>query len=153
MKEQEKTEITEEGIKETIHALFEAFRPADRNLPYLGYRLNDARKILSMFYDKYFSKMEGTAFSHDKSQYVSGKIIQSIKDDVNYELQETYDIEKYPQMKEYEGQSAYWCPKTIKDTSDAINIFLSHLLSFGKPTDDTEQAIGGSNGYHEEVTA
>lgn len=85
-------------------------------------------EMLETLFDNYFTKIEGHSCSHDKSAYVVNKMLRSLKTKENYQLQETYDIVKYPQMKNHEGEIAYWCPKTVSDTAQAI-AFVESVLT------------------------
>ena len=93
-------------------------------------------EILETLFDNYFRKFEGFSCSHDKSSFVVRMIMKSFDTGENYSLSETNDIEKYPQMKKYEGQVAYWCPNTIKDTDEAISLVEAVLsLNFERLVD------------------
>ena len=68
------------------------------------------------FFDNYFEKNEGHSFSHDKTSHVISMIKQSIKSGKNLELYSEYDFGK--------GLvEAYWTPKTLKTTKEAIDKF------------------------------
>lgn len=64
-------------------------------------------EILELLFDNYFRKVEGFSCSHDKSVYTVDTILKALKDNKVYSLSETYDINRYPQMKKYEGEIAY----------------------------------------------
>lgn len=68
------------------------------------------------FFDKYFEKTEGHSCSHDKTSHVISMIKQSIKSGKDLELYSEYDFGK--------GLvEAYWTPKTLKTTKQAIDKF------------------------------
>lgn len=68
------------------------------------------------FFDKYFEKNEGHSCSHDKTSHVISMIKQSIKSGEDLDLYSEYDFGK--------GLvEAYWSPKTLRTTKQAIEKF------------------------------
>lgn len=100
---------------------------------------NSNTEMLELLFDNYFRKVEGFSCSHDKSVYTVSTILKALKDNKVYSLSETYDINKYPQMKKYEGEVAYWCPTTIKDTQEAIEIAEAVLTLNFRFVDEKEE--------------
>lgn len=97
-------------------------------------------EMLELLFDNYFRKVEGFACSHDKSVYTVANILKALENNKTYSLSEFYDIEKYPQMKQYEGEIAYWCPKTLSNTDEAIRVAHSVLsLDFEIPEKDSRE--------------
>lgn len=101
-------------------------------------------EMLELLFDNYFRKVEGFSCSHDKSVHTVNTILKALKDNKVYPLSETYDINKYPQMKEYEGEVAYWCPATIKDTQEAIEIAEAVLTLNFRFVDEKEEKEKGT---------
>jgi hypothetical protein len=117
----------EKGLKDVINALI-----SNSNFDEYDYYkevLLDSKETMELFFDNYFRNVESWVYSHDKAAYTVARIIKAIESKNNLSLQETYDIAKDPQMKKYEGEIAYWCPKTLKDTDEAIDIYYG-VLSF-----------------------
>lgn len=88
--------------------------------------------ILKTFFEEYFRKTEGSACCCDKANYVLGAIKIMIQQKKNVILQQTY--------REYQDNGGnigsiteldkicYWCPKTIKDSKEAIELFYKHTI-------------------------
>ena len=114
-------------FKEVIDSILE--KMPKRNYNNFTYSLVESKEIMRLFFSRYFFLTEGSGMSSDKASYVSNRIIKGLKEDVILTLQEVYDIKKYPQMEKYEGEIAYWCPKNIKNTKEALDIFVNHILN------------------------
>ena len=88
--------------------------------------------ILKTFFEEYFRKTEGSACCCDKANYVLGAIKIMIQQKKNVILQQTY--------REYQDNGGnigsiteldkicYWCPKTIKDSKEAIELFYKYTI-------------------------
>lgn len=119
-----KKEIKSEDFQQLFSALVSQtdIREYHKNL------LTNHIEILESLFDSYFRKFEGFSCSHDKSAFIVSRMMKSLKTGEVYPLIETYDIEKYQQMKDYEDEIAYWCPTSIKDTDEAIS-FVENILN------------------------
>lgn len=127
-------EMSDEDIKKGINAIFDAFgkEPMEKYW-YENKVLTNNKEMIKTFFKSYISKVEGRSCSSDKASYIVSGIFKALEEKKNLSLQQTYDVEKYPQMKKYEGEIAYWCPKTIKDTDEAMALLLDCLnLNFEK---------------------
>ena len=71
---------------------------------------------LEHFFDIYFDKYEGMSCSGDKTAFTIKSILMSLKKNTNIELYSEYEGKD-------KGKQAYWSPKTIKDTNQAIALF------------------------------
>ena len=68
-----------------------------------------SKESIEKIFDSYFTKVEGSLHSHDKSSYVTERVLKSLETKEKYPLQKSCDIE-------------YWCPKTLRDTDEAIDV-------------------------------
>ncbi len=88
--------------------------------------------IVKTFFEEYFKKIEGRACCCDKSNYVLGAIKIMIQTKNNIYLQQTY--REYQEKGEDIGsikeldKIAYWCPKTIKTSKEAIELFYKETI-------------------------
>ncbi|WP_282798843.1 hypothetical protein [Lactococcus lactis] len=120
--------MTQQEIKsEDFQKLFSAILGQTDIKEYHKNLLTSHINILESLFDSYFRKFEGFSSSHDKSAYVVRKMMKSLTTGEVYSLSETYNIEKHPHMKKYEGEIAYWCPTSIKNTDEAIALVESVL--------------------------
>lgn len=89
-----------------------------------GYMLTH---ITSGLYEHYHEtrveKLEGLGCCADKSSFIRDKTLKAIKEQKNLSLYEDYRKIGYMKDK-YKGQ-AYWSPKSVKDTDEAIELFLN----------------------------
>ena len=88
--------------------------------------------ILKTFFEEYFRKIEGPACCCDKANYVLEAIKIMIQQKNNVLLQQTY--------REYQNKGGnigsikeldeicYWCPKTIKTSKEAIELFYKETI-------------------------
>lgn len=82
---------------------------------------------LEHFFNNYFESMEGDAFSHDKSVHVINAIEQELKTNTEVPLYSEYDFGK--------GLvEAYWSPKTIQTSKEALHLFYEAYHSIGTYT-------------------
>lgn len=88
--------------------------------------------LVTSFFEEYFRKNEGLGCCADKANYVLGAIKKMIQIKNNIKLQQTYreyqenggNIGSIEELDEI----CYWCPKTIKTSKDAIELFLKETL-------------------------
>lgn len=106
-------EAKKEEIYQTLMAIFDTFPKID-NYQLLRNYIFTLDGILEIFFENYFENVEGSSCCCDKASFTICKIKQAIEKGTNLELQEKYDDE---------DRIAYWCPKTIKNTDQAINLF------------------------------
>lgn len=87
--------------------------------------------IFELFFDRYFEIIEGIQCSHDKASYVSKKIEEYLNTGKNEILRQTY--EEYQKTGGNIGsitelsKFCYWCPKTIKDSKEALSILFHYM--------------------------
>lgn len=88
--------------------------------------------LVKTFFEEYFKKTEGIACCADKANYVLGAIKIMIQQKQNISLQQTY--REYQEkggnignIKELD-EIAYWCPRTIKTSKEAIEIFYKSTI-------------------------
>ena len=81
---------------------------------------------ISDFFDKYFSKFEGSAFSHDKTHFTLSSMEKSLKEDNNLSLVKYYTGEESWNTDKSKGR-CYWSPLTITDTDTAFELYTSYL--------------------------
>lgn len=68
--------------------------------------------FLEAFFENFFKTLEGISYAHDKTVYVISRIRKALKEKRNISLKE-----------ECAGKVAYWCPKTIKNTDQALYLY------------------------------
>ena len=102
-------QMSNEEIIEGIKSIVEAFPKID-NYDLLREHVFTLDGILETFFDNYFDKVEGWVCSHDKTCYVVSGIKKALKEKRNISLED-------------KDPKAYWCPRTIKNTDQAINLF------------------------------
>lgn len=135
MSEKDNKEVTEEGLKEVISAMFEAFKPKTEAEEFQMWKhlFNENTKdVLEDIFIGYICFMEGSACSVDKSRSIVKRLIQSCEKGENIKLQYTY-IEYREKGGNLGGLAnrpdseldhlCYWCPETIEDTRQAISIY------------------------------
>ncbi|AYF99882.1 hypothetical protein [Lactococcus allomyrinae] len=113
--------------KESIKKMLDIFGGEEEMASYYKEILSSHQEMLELFFSKYFEKTEGPSCSFDKASFTISKILKALEEKKVLPLQESYDLVKFPQMKEYEGKIAYWCPKTLKNTDEAIELVYSVL--------------------------
>lgn len=86
----------------------------------------DRISIFKWILGEYFKKVEGYTCCVDKAIYVARMVDKTLKNNEYYSLKETYgehqsrggDIGGITELDEV----AYWCPKTLKTTEDALQV-------------------------------
>ena len=90
------------------------------------------------FFENYFEKVEGSAFSGDKASYTVNAIFQSLEKNKNIKIKLTYreynKLDSYIKVPEKEKDTiCYFCPKSIENTDEALELFTGCLrLDFRK---------------------
>ena len=88
--------------------------------------------IVESFFEEYYKQKEGLSCCSDKASFTLNKIKEMIAKKQIIPLQETYK-----QYQENGGdiggitdlnKIAYWCPKTIKDSKEAIELFYKNVV-------------------------
>lgn len=126
----------EDNFRETLDKVLNSLVTEGDEFDYIKSLLTSNVEILETIFSNYFRKIEGFACSYDKASFTVQKIIESLETRTNKSLIQTYNVETHPQMKPYEGEPAYWCPKTLKDTEGAIRLVESILyLNFDMLTE------------------
>ena len=99
---------------------------ADQKTQGILYELASGR--LYTFLEKYIVENEGTTCSVDKASFVLSKIIESIKKSDAQSLKYYYKEGDFPEEPEdpYIGELAYWCPGTLEDTKEALELYFSY---------------------------
>lgn len=131
----------EENMENFLKGLVKTAEESGFDDFYLYSELLNGEFILETFFETFFEKVEGRAFSSDKASYVISKIKESIKLKQDLNLQITYgeyqekggNIGKITEL----DKVCYWCPKTISNTKDAFSLFfnfitLSNLVDINK---------------------
>jgi hypothetical protein len=79
------------------------------------------------FFNRYMEKNEGSSCCADKSRFIQSTTLEALTTGENKSLYESYQgYERIP--KEDWDKQAYWSPKTIKDTNEAMKIFWDWYL-------------------------
>ena len=95
--------------------------------------------LIQTFFEEYFKKKEGFTCCTDKARYTVNKIKEMIKKKKTVFLSETYreyqntggDIGSIKEL----DNLAYWCPKTISDTKEAMELFYKNTIQRWKMED------------------
>lgn len=126
-------DICEESINKVIKSLEEDFAMIfPNNFRFYNCELKTSETIMEAFFDRYFNIVEGEDNYHSKSVYTVEKMLSSLETENPIQLQETYEeydrrVGKYNGYVTSYQDLCYWCPTTIKNTSDAFNIFYGWL--------------------------
>jgi len=124
-------EINEELLKEMITAFSNSF---DKYEFYEEFLFNGEEIMNSVFRD-FISSTEGSSCCADKSGFITRRIKRAIKERKNLPLIETYqeyknnggDLGGINESNTDLNQICYWCPKNIKDTDSAIDLYFNLL--------------------------
>ena len=132
-----KDNITEDSLKEALNAMFDVFKPKSEAEEFQRWKdkfNENTEDILIDIFSGYFSFAEGSACSVDKARTTANRIIKAVKQGKNINLQYTY-IEYRDNGGNLGGLSTrteeelnricYWCPRSIKDTREAIDIYFT----------------------------
>lgn len=112
-----KIEVVEEDkAYETLMAIFDNFPKIDSYEVLRNYVFT-LDGILEIFFENYFERVEGPSCCCDKASFVIGRIKKAL------EAKKCLDLQR-------EKEDEYWCPKTIKNTDQAINLFY-RTIAFG----------------------
>lgn len=121
-----------DSLKQVIENISEVAKKDGYDEYWVYSQLLNGDYILKTFFEEYFRKVEGSACCCDKANYVLGAIKVMIQQKKNISLQQTY--REYQQnggnigsIKELD-EVAYWCPKTIKTSKDAIELFYKQTM-------------------------
>lgn len=80
------------------------------------------------FHTQRIEKIEGSVCCYDKSSYIELMTLKAIKTQKNISLYADY--KNVEEIKENKERKAYWSPESVKDTNEAIELFLKwyHLI-------------------------
>lgn len=92
--------------------------PDQKNKYILQFILNGAYEH---FHKTRIEKLEGMACCADKSGFIKRMTIKALKERTNLSL--FADYTNVDRIKEDKERQAYWSPKTIKDTDEAMELF------------------------------
>lgn len=120
-------EPTRKITNDKLQQLIEILIAEVDEMEYLKEVFLSNNKMLELLFESYFEKKEGSMFCFDKTLFTIKKILQSFKEGKKLSLHEKYDLEKHPNMRIYENEEPYWCPKTFEDTDEAIGFAYSVL--------------------------
>ncbi|MGG1483508.1 hypothetical protein ABEI56_05410 [Peribacillus castrilensis] len=73
------------------------------------------------FHTQRIEKLEGSVCCYDKSSYIEQMTLKALRTQKNLSL--FADYKKVEQIKENKERQAYWSPKTVKDTDEAMGLF------------------------------
>lgn len=121
----------EKDLKKFFDAILENSNYSDLDL----YKdtFENRLSIFESILDDYFNEKEGRCCSHDKSSHTAKLVEKTLKDGKYYSLKETY--------REYQAKGgnignitkldevAYWCPKTLETTEDALKVLFGVISS------------------------
>jgi hypothetical protein len=97
--------------------------PKQKNIYIVGH-------IISGLYEHFINKLmcarEGSAYSSDKSRFITHCTLKALKENQNISLFRDYS--QCEQIKEDKERQAYWSPKTIIDTNEAMELFWKWYL-------------------------
>lgn len=139
-----KDDNLEENLRKMFEILSEKVDFYDINSKFLF----DAEEIMKTVFRNYFEAVEGSMCCYDKASYVVRTIQKSLNERKNLALTESY-AEYQRRGGDLGGLNAsncdlnercFWCPKTIKDTKQAIDLFygLINVGSIARKTKDQE---------------
>lgn len=86
--------------------------------------------VLSGLYEHFINTLmtliEGSGCSADKSRFIKNMTLKALKENTNLSLFDDYT--KCEEITEDKERQAYWSPKTIPDTSTAMELFWNWYL-------------------------
>ena len=127
-----KADELDKGFEEVINNISKLAEKDGYDKWYFYAQLINGDYILKTFFEEYFRKTEGSTCCCDKANYVLGAIKIMIQQKQNVLLQQTY--------REYQNNGGnigsiteldeicYWCPKTLKDSNEAIELFYKETI-------------------------
>lgn len=149
--------VSKEDLKNVISGLCDAFKdefPDD--ITFYKQEIKDYKSILELFFENYISKVEGRSCSVDKAHFIVNKVILAVCSNDNFKL--AYSYKDYKENGGNLGginetntdlnEICYWCPKVLKDTNQAIELFYRYITLDSKYFDDH---MDKENGVNEEV--
>ena len=77
--------------------------------------------IYEHFHKTRIKKLEGSACCADKSSFIKRMTLKALKEGENQSLYDDYT--QTNRIKEDKERQAYWSPKTVKDTDEAMELF------------------------------
>jgi hypothetical protein len=80
-----------------------------------------ANGLYEHFHETRIKKLEGFPFSADKSRFVKKTTLKALKEKKNLSL--FADYTQIKRIKVNQQKQAFWSPKTIKDTDEAMELF------------------------------
>ena len=124
-------EITKKQISQIIEVMSKEAEKEGFDDYWLYGQLLNGDFLIESFFETYFKNTEGPMCCCDKARYVLGAIKTMIQKKENISLQQTYreykesggDIGNIKKLDEL----CYWCPKTIKNSKEAIELFYIEL--------------------------
>lgn len=96
--------------------------PRQKNMYILEFVTNGLYKH---FFETLMKKTEGSTYCADKSNFITNTTLKALKEKKNFSLYEDYSNYNFPKDKD---KQAYWSPRTIKDTDEAMALFWSWYL-------------------------
>ena len=128
--------MNEQALKEVIENLATNIDMTDLELYRICFK--DVISVFDLFFENYLRRKEGYSCSADKSGFIARRVHKHLYSGENQSLQETYreyqqrggNIESISDEKL--DELAYWCPKTIKDTNEALSIIFHYLCMDSK---------------------
>ena len=91
------------------------------NQKYGGTMSHIASGVYQHFIRTLIEKREGGACSADKERFIVRSTIKALRENKNLSLYDDYV--KHAQITEDKDKRAYWSPRTIKDTDQAMSLF------------------------------
>lgn len=82
-----------------------------------------ANGLYEHFHEKRIEKLEGSMGCSDKAKFIKLMTLKALKSSQNLSL--FADYKNVEQIKECKERQAYWSPKSIKDTNEAISLFMN----------------------------
>lgn len=120
-------EINEESLKFVLDTILKNSGISDLDM--YNDIFEDRISIFRHILENYFDKVEGRCCSGDKASHTAKLVDKSLRDNKYYSLKETYgehqakggNIGSITEL----DKVAYWCPKTLDTTEDALKIIFN----------------------------
>ena len=124
-------ENIEDDLKKCIEALCNNFDDYE----FYNNFLFNAEEIMNSLFRNYIELIEGSPCCNDKSGFIVKRIKQALKERRNIPLKYTYaeyrdsggNLGGINETNTDLNTVCYWCPESIKDTDNAIDLFFSLL--------------------------
>jgi hypothetical protein len=128
-----------ESLEETLKTILTKLTSKIDDYGFYNNFLFNAEEIMDTIFGNYIETIEGGCCCRDKSGFIVGRIKKALKERKCQSLSQSYkeykdnggDLGGIDETNTDLNELCYWCPKTLKNTDEAISLFFE-LLNLGK---------------------